>query len=90
MGMQLTEFLILGFAVHRAITIWSADDLLKPLREWTFKTRVAPITRCPFCISVWFAAFFYLLWCLGWLAQIPIIVLGVSGVAVFMEMILRK
>jgi hypothetical protein len=88
--MQLTDVVILGLAVHRAVSLWTADEITRPIREWTFRTRLAPLTRCPWCLSVWMAAGFSVLWIVGGIIGVMLVAtFAISTSAVVCEWIIR-
>ena len=88
--MTLAVILIIGLATHRVVSIWSSDEITKRPREWAMGTWLAPLAKCPFCLSVWGGAALTLLWLYGGrLGAVPSLIFAVSGVAVFLEYGLR-
>lgn len=88
--MTLPDVFIVGLATHRIIGIWSGDEILRTPREWALKTWVAPLAKCPFCLSVWVALALVAAWLYGGrFGPLPSLVFAVSGIAVYLEYVLR-
>lgn len=91
LSMDMSVVAILGLATHRVVSIWAVERILAPLREWTLRTWLAPLTGCPFCVSVWVATGFLLLWLYaGRWGQAAVLVFAISDAAVVIEFAIRR
>lgn len=89
--MNLFELLVLGFAVHRIVSVWSTEQIMRALREWTLRTPLGYLTSCPLCVSVWAAAGAWTLWKhAGFVGESVIYIIALSEVSILIEFGLRR
>ncbi len=90
----LADFFLIAFAISRLVRLFTYDAITAFIREWfanadtaTLKGALGTLVNCPWCTGLWFSlvvVFFYFLTPIAWYA---ILVLALSSVASFFQIL---
>ncbi len=84
-----TLIVVLSAATYRAGRFIRLDTIINAQREWTYKRlegggkaaeKLLELLKCPYCITVWFAAVFTL--AVDWFSSVPVPIPVFTGAAV--------
>jgi hypothetical protein len=94
------DFALLSLATLRLIRLLVYDRITQFVRDWFFedpisgscpksgfKASVGHLFGCPWCMGVWVGLFIVFFYFLTPLARFPILILAVSGVASFIQLL---
>jgi hypothetical protein len=89
--MSAVDITVLGFATHRLVSIWAVEKIAHPLRAWCAGTRLAALTQCPLCVSIWAAgSLFLLLMYAGTVGLVIIYTLAASEVSILLQLLVQR
>lgn len=82
--------MILG--AHRLWSIWLYSDLAYPLKHWMHERggKIAYLSGCPFCLSVWAGFIALILWLFGFWGQMLLWGLTAGAGVLVTEVLLTK
>jgi hypothetical protein len=88
--------LLVSIAAHRLWALWLFTEITRPLRERLQKLdgwwgrKLAYLSGCGFCVSVWAGGMATGLWTLGPLGQVAVFGLVAGSGALFYEMLMTR
>lgn len=88
----VVEYLLVGAAVHRLVAIWLREELARPLRMWaqSKRGRMAYLSTCPLCLSVWASAICLALWQSSAVGRFVVGILSLSELAIWIDALLSR